>query len=106
VNDTLTRIRQLVASDDYRFSQHADDRRRDAGLSQQEIIAGLTTAEVIETYPDYPKGPCILVLQWDADRLPLHLLWGVPSGSGRPAVLITVYRPDRHRWSHDWKRRQ
>jgi hypothetical protein len=60
---------------------------------------------VVEEYPDYPKGSCILVLQQDKAGKPVHVLWGIPKGFDKPAVLITAYRPDPQRWNEDYLNR-
>jgi hypothetical protein len=42
-----------------------------------------------------------------ADRNgPVHALWGLEKGQDRPAVLITVYRPDPAQWHDDNRTRR
>jgi hypothetical protein len=74
-------------------------------MSLADLLQGLDTAEVVEEYADYHKGPCILVLQRDAKGAPVHVLWGTSKANPDEATLITAYRPDRSRWSADYLRR-
>jgi hypothetical protein len=69
-------------------------------------LDGLENGKVIEEYPDYPKGPCVLVLQMDSNDKPIHVVWGIPVGKSSPAVLVTAYRPDPERWLKDFMRRK
>jgi hypothetical protein len=88
-----------------RVSAHGYDELVEDGILVQDVIAGVSHGQIVETYPDFHRGPCVLVLQRDADGRPLHVVWGIPRGASTPAVLVTAYRPDPARWADDWIRR-
>jgi hypothetical protein len=70
-----------------------------------DLAKDIELALVVEDYPSYNAGPCVLVLQ--SDRFgPLHALWGQELGTHRPAILITTYRPDTERWQADNRTRK
>ena len=106
MSTTLERVRGLTAVADIKISDHGYDELSKDGLTVGEVVDGLETAEVVEDYPEYGKGPCVLVLQRDARGAPIHALWGIPKGQDRPAVLITAYRPDPAKWTSDFNVRQ
>ena len=106
VSKTLERVLDLVSQREVLISSHGYDELADDGITVREIMAGVTAAIVVDDYPDYAKGPCVLVLQRDAKGNPIHVVWGIPKGAMTPAVLVTAYRPDPRKWEPDWARRR
>lgn len=103
---TFERVLELVARRAVRISEHGYEELMRDGILAAEVIAGVTGAAVVEDYPNYPKGPCVLVLQRDTVGRPIHVVWGIPRNRMSPAVLVTAYRPDPGKWSSDFKRRR
>jgi hypothetical protein len=74
MSQTLLSVRQLVDKGKLRISEHGYNELAADGLFAGEIIDGITKAEVVEDYPDYAKGPCVLVLQKNPEGSPVHVL--------------------------------
>jgi hypothetical protein len=106
MTSTFERICELVALGQVRISDHGYDELAEDGILVREALSGLEAAEIVEDYPDFPKGPCVLVLHRDAQGQPVHAVWGIPRGQSSLAVLVTAYRPDPKKWSADLKRRR
>ena len=104
-NKSLERVRGLVARGEVRVSLHGYEELAADAIRVRDAVDGLPAAVLVEDYPDYPKGPCVLVLEQDGEGRPIHIVWGIPAGQVSPAVLITGYRPDRERWDEAWLRR-
>ena len=105
MSGTLERIIELVGNGKVKISDHGYDELAADGLFARDLVAGLPDAELLEDYPEFPKGPCILVLQRDAEGRPVHAVWGIPKGETGPAVLVTAYRPDPAKWTDDFRSR-
>lgn len=105
-NSTFQRILGLVSIGQIRISAHGYDELAADNIGVDEILAGAENGIVVEDYPTYHKGPCVLVLQYDANAEPIHVLWGVPLNKSTPAVLVTAYRPDPDEWTTDFKARK
>jgi hypothetical protein len=106
MSKTFEAIQELVRRREVRISNHGYDELAADGILATDVVAGVEDAKVIEDYPDYPKGPCVLVLQKDSGGQFLHVVWGIPRRASTPAVLITAYRPDVERWTADFMKRK
>jgi hypothetical protein len=105
MSKTFELILDLIKRRDVVISDHGYDELADDDLFAGEILEGVFEAMIIEDYPDYPKGPCVLVLQKDRQGKTVHVVWGILKGAASPAVLVTAYRPDPEMWSDDLMRR-
>ena len=106
MSDTLDQVRALVARREVRVSAHGYEELAADGIQVRDVIDGLAAAEVVEDYPGYHKGPCVLVLEHDGANQPIHVLWGIPAGQKAPAVVITAYRPSPEKWDETWRTRR
>jgi hypothetical protein len=106
MSQTLDKVRTLIATGDVRVSSHGYDELAEDGILVRDLVQGIGGASIVEDYPDYAKGPCVLVLQHDRFGKPVHVVWGIPKGKDSPAVLVTAYRPDPALWSQDFLRRK
>ena len=105
MSDTQRRISELVGRGRSRVSEHGLRELKEDDIDLADLLRSLGAAEVVEDYPDYHKGPCVLLLQRDADGRPVHALWGTSTTTFDMATLVTAYRPDPSRWSGDYLRR-
>ncbi len=65
MSDFLKSIQDLIRTGSMRLSEHGYDELAEDGLTVRELIFSIKDAVVVEEYPDYFKGPCILLLQRD-----------------------------------------
>ena len=106
MSGTFEHLKALIAEGEVLISAHGYDELAADDLTVREIVSGIADAELVEDYPEFPKGPCVLVLQRDRSGLPVHAVWGIPKGASGPAVLITAYRPDPQKWENGYRSRR
>ena len=106
MSETLRRVQMLVLGGDYRVSDHGFDELNEDAIVAREAIAGIAAATAIEDYPDRFRGPSVLALQHDEAGRAIHVVWAIPAGERRPAVLVTAYRPDPQLWDSEFRKRK
>ena len=55
-------IKHQVRSGNYEFSGHADDERQAEKIPIADVEGALINGEILEDYPNDPRGPSCLVL--------------------------------------------
>jgi len=78
MNNTIQMVLDLVERREIKISSHGYDELAEDGILVKDIMAGVKDAKVIEDYPNYPKGPCVLVLQKDLQGEPGSCIMGNP----------------------------
>jgi hypothetical protein len=101
-----TDIRALVMQGKYELSKHAERERALDMIYMWELEEALGSCEIIEDYPDDPRGASCLALGFSGSR-PVHSVCTVRSDP-EELLLITVYDPSRRpdKWSADCRKRR
>jgi len=105
MNITWDKILKLISEGNVKISEHGYDELAADHISVRDIILKSEESVVLEDYPGFPKGPCVLVMKKDRGGSPIHIVWGIPRGYSSPAVLVTAYRPNPEIWTDDFTRR-
>jgi len=91
-------IRFLVKERKYRLTLHAENERDADQITLEEIETALLSSkgEVIEDYPNDPRGSSSLILGFTAQDQPIHILCGMKDPT--LLIIVTVYRPNPDKW--------
>lgn len=86
-------IKEQVRSGIYEFSGHADDERQAERIPIADVEDALRNGEILEDYPNDPRGASCLVLGHGSLGYPIHVVCGrTPSkslGSSRSMFLLS-----------------
>jgi hypothetical protein len=94
--DILEHIREQIKRDNYEFSLHAEQEREDEHIFVEELEQSVASGELLEDYPDDPRGHSCLIVGFTPDGRAIHSVWGLlPDGRVR---VITVYIPLSPKW--------
>lgn len=89
-------IKQKLQNNKFELSWHAEREKQEDKITYFEIDEAFKTLEVIEDYPDDPRGHSCLVLGFTYEDKPLHFVLG--NLDEEKVFIITMYRPKREEW--------
>ncbi len=101
----LRRIRAKIRGQEWDLTLHAEQQSRERKISREEIESAILKGQVIEDYPDDPRGPSCLVSGYTHQRRPMHIVVAYPA-KGRRMKVITLYEPSADQWQADWCQRR
>jgi hypothetical protein len=103
--DLNAKAKEFVRNGNYRMTLHAEIERDTDRISMVEIedALGGERCELIEDYPEDPRGHSFLLLGFTINGQPIH---AVCAFHEEVLVIITVYRPDPDLWINWRVRRQ
>ena len=96
-------VQEKVRRDEYEISFHAEKERYAEGITISDLEAAIYNGEILEDYPDDPRGPICLILGHSQNRA-IHIVCGYTTiGWVR---IITVYIPKAPKWLDERTRSQ
>jgi hypothetical protein len=99
----LNRIIQLLESKKINWSQHILKKMQKRRIMINDIMFSIKNGEIIENYPDDYSYPSCLVLGYNKEEKPIHIVCAVGNDS---LWMITTYYPDEEIWKDDFKNRR
>ena len=95
-------IRAEIVAQSYEISVHADDERLADHLTIAQVEHVLLHCQMLEDYPDDPRGESCLVLGFTPEAISTHIVCG-RNRTGH-LLLITVYIPTMPKWKDPYTR--
>ena len=102
--DVLGHIQAQVRADRYEFSLHAERERENDHIRVVELEQSVLSGELLEDYPDDPRGHSCLVLGFTQKGRAIHSVWGLLADGW--VRVITVYIPLPPKWPDPRTRRK
>jgi hypothetical protein len=98
----LQTIQEHIRQGKYEISVHAEKERYAEDISLADIETAILNGEVLEDYPNDPRGESCLILG-HAEGRAIHMVCGYTSAQS--IRVITVYLPKRPKWQDERTRR-
>ena len=92
----MEQIRQGLQELGLELTLHAAREALSERISLDDIRQALLAGQVLEDYPDHPRGPCCLIYGTTRAGRNLHL---VVTTEHSPVRVITVYEPTMPYWA-------
>jgi hypothetical protein len=101
IND-ISRIKQHIQSENYQFRKHALERASERGIQPLDVKEAILSGNIIEDYPDDPRGMSCLVCGKTFVGDYLHIVCGLVDDT---LWVVTVYKPEPEEWIDHMTRR-
>lgn len=88
-------IQEKVRREEYEISFNAEKERYSEDITIHDLETAIYNGEVLEEYPDDPRGPSCLILGYSRNQL-IHIVCGYTLTKW--IRVITVYTPKPPRW--------
>ena len=99
----LKAIKAKISTGRYNIAFTHTEKLRRRRIRARDIEEAVRLGDIIEDYPDDPRGPSCLILGM-AGKRPLHILCGCLEAE--EILIITAYEPDPKEWENDWQTRK
>ena len=96
-------IRAKIVQGKYSVAFTHTEKLRQRRIGAQNIEEAVRTGNIIEGYPDDPRGASCLIRGLVGER-PLHVLCG--RLDAEEILIMTAYEPDSEEWENDWRTRK
>lgn len=96
-------IKRKVGEGKYAVSFTHTEKLRLRRIKTGDIEQAVKSGNIIENYPNDPRGPSCLVLGRIGDRA-LHILFA--RLEAEEILVVTAYEPDPEEWENDWQTRK
>ena len=100
----IVHIRNCIENGKWRLSYHVLQRCDERDLDAFDLAESVAKGEILEDYPDDPRGPSCLLLCRLPDESFLHVVCGLDDSGW--LVIITAYKPEEPKWIDERTRRR
>lgn len=100
----ISKIRRAVLAGQYTISFTHTEKLRRRKIEARTLETVISSGEIIEEYPEDPRGPSCLILGYAEVLNPIHVVCA--NLESDQILIVTAYEPDPEEWQTDWKTRK